>query len=645
MFVILTEKPKVVRKIANFLGDSFSILNNNPLTIKIKWKGKEGVVIPAAGHLLTLNTKEKGYPVFNVRWEPINGFQLDYLKNCEYWLKKANEIYIATDYDIEGELIAYNILKYANCLNKKIYRVKFSSLTKEEIINSFENPIKLSPFLIKAGNTRHHLDWFYGINLSRALMSALKYYKKGILSIGRVQGAILKLVYDREKEIENFKSKYYYTIDVLDLKNNIVFQNNKKIEDEKKAKEQYEKLKNEKIAIIDKILLKEVKQKPFPNFNLPDIQEEVYKIFKISPSKTLKILQTLYEEGFISYPRTSSQKLPENSYYLNNILKKLSSKYKIALSLIGRKPIQGKKEDPAHPAIHPTGVIPKDLGKEEQLIYDLIVKRFLSSFMDEVIFLVEVVYLGGVFEGYYYKGQKVLKKGFLEVYNYYEIKDTFVGYKEKQKIDIKINLKKTKTKPPNRYNQGELIKILENKKIGTKATRAQILEILYKRNYLKGDRTIYLTPLGKKVIEIMLKHMPKIVDLKLTKEMEEDLEKIIENKKDPKEILDRAISLIKESSEKFKEKEKEIGEELIKSEQESNLENSLKKCECGGFLIEKKTKKGEKFIGCINYPKCKITFSLPKDFQRILKTKCKKCGGRLIKLKTKKYCIFCKIYY
>ena len=88
MFVILTEKPKVVRKIANFLGDSFSILNNNPLTIKIKWKGKEGVVIPAAGHLLTLNTKEKGYPVFNVRWEPINGFQLDYLKNCEYWLKK-----------------------------------------------------------------------------------------------------------------------------------------------------------------------------------------------------------------------------------------------------------------------------------------------------------------------------------------------------------------------------------------------------------------------------------------------------------------------------------------------------------------------------------------------------------------------------
>ncbi len=649
MFAILTEKPKVARKIATYLSRNVKVINNNPLTLEIEWNGEKGVIVSAVGHLLTLETKEKGYPVFNVFWKPIEGYQKDYLKNCTFWLKKADKIYVATDYDIEGELIAYNILKYADVLNRAIFRVKFSSLTKEEIVNAFLNPIKLSKNLILAGKTRHTLDWFYGINFSRALMRALWNYKKETLSIGRVQGAILRIIYEREKEIEKFKSKYFFTISVIDRERNMVFSNNKKYENEEEAKKVYEKLKNHQNVTIKRIEIKEIKQKPFPNFNLPDLQEEAYKLFKINPSKTLQILQKLYEDGFITYPRTSSQKLPENKIYLNKILEKLSKRFNIAKSLIGKRPFQGKKEDPAHPAIHPTGNLPNSLSKDEELIYSLIVKRFLASFMDDAIFLTQIVYLDKPFTDYYYKGQKLIKKGFFEVYDFYEHKNTFIDYKEGEVIEIIIKLNKNKTNPPSRYNQGQLIKLLEQKNIGTKATRAQILDILYKRGYLTGNKTIYLTPLGRKVIEIMLKYLPKIVDLEMTREIEEELEKIIEGKIGPKEVLKKSILIIKESADKFKEKEKEIGKELIISKEEEEKENSLKYCKCGGYLVIKQSKKGNKFVACTNWPNCKEIFSIPKNFQRLLKSKCKNCGARLVSIKeegkNRKYCVFCGKYF
>ncbi|MEO2154894.1 MAG: DNA topoisomerase I, partial [Nanoarchaeota archaeon] len=623
-----TEKPKTALKIARFLDKNAKVINNDPLTLEINFKGEKAIILSALGHLLNLETTEKGYPAFKTEWKPIKGVQEKYLKNACYWLKKADKIFIATDYDIEGELIAFNILKYCNALNKEIKRVKFSSLTKEEIIKAFSNPISIDKNLVAAGITRHLIDWFYGINFSRALMSALWKQKiKDILSIGRVQGAILRLIYDREKEIENFKSKYYWIIKIKD-ENNIIFTNNKKFEKEEDAKKYFEKV-NKKEGIIKKIELKKEKINPFPNFSLVDLQEESYKLFKINPSKTLKILQSLYENGYISYPRTSSQKLPNNQEYLSKILNKLAVIYKEAKQFINKKPVQGKKEDPAHPAIHPTGVIPKNLSKEEQLIYELIVKRFLASFSEPIEIISQKITLVPINtnEEFYYQGKKIIKKGFLEIYNYYNIEENFLDYKEGQKLKIKAILEKNKTKPPSRYNQGQLIKVLEQKKIGTKATRAQILDVLYKRGYLKGNNTIYITPLGKKVVEIMINYLPKIVDLEMTRELEEALEKIQEGKENPKEVLKKNMELVRESALFFKEKEDEIGKVLAKekekTKEEKLKESIIRECDCGGFLIIKESKQGKKFIACTNWPKCKKTFSIP-EFKRLLKRKCPK---------------------
>jgi len=656
LIVILAEKPKVVSKIASFLGEKKEIINKDPITIRVFRNKEEIVLVPALGHLLNLETDEKGYPVFKAYWKVIEGIQKKYLENACNWLKNAEKVYVATDYDLEGELIAYNILKYCNVLNKKIYRMKFSSLTKNEIIKAFENPIKIDKNLVAAGYTRHILDWLYGINFSRALMRAYWRYSKNkeVLSIGRVQGAILRLIYEREKEIERFKSKFFWTIKIKDLEKKVFFQNNKKYEKEQEAKEIFEEIKKSDKGIVSKVEIKREKVRAFSNFNLTDLQEEAYKLFKIKPSKTLKILQELYEEGFITYPRTSSQKIPEERGYLNKILEKLSKIIPIAKELIGKKPVQGKKEDPAHPAIHPTGNIPKHLSKEQELLYFLIVKRFIASFLDPLELLVKKVEIRPKhliskekddFK-FYYIGKKVLKKGFTEVYDYYKVEENFLDYKEGQILNIKVVLEKNKSKAPARYNQGQLIKVLEQKKIGTKATRAQILETLYKRAYLIGDNPIKITPLGKKVVEIMIKYLPKIVDLEMTKEMEEDLEKIQEGKKNPKEILKKNIEIVKESALSFKEKEKEIGKELLeekeKSKEKDIEEKTIKECECGGKLIIKESKQGKKFIACTNWPKCKKVYSLP-EHKRLLKSKCKICNARLFSLKNKgKYCVFCK---
>lgn len=659
LIVILTEKPKVASKIANFLGEKGKVINTDPLTIEILRNNEKIIIVPALGHLLNLETDEKGYPVFKTYWKPIDGIQKKYLLNACNWLKKAEKIYIATDYDLEGELIAYNILKYCQVLDKKIFRMKFSSLTKNEIIKAFNNPTKIDKNLVAAGTTRHILDWIYGINFSRALMSSYWKYSKNkeILSIGRVQGAILRLIYEREKEIESFKSKFYWTIKVKDLENNVIFQNNKKYEKEEEAKKIFDLVKKSEIGLIINVELKKEKIKPFPNFNLTDLQEEAYKLFRIKPSKTLKILQELYEEGFITYPRTSSQKLPDDEGYLNKILQKLSKIIPLSKDLIGKKPVQGSKDDPAHPAIHPTGNIPKNLSKEQELIYNLVLKRFISSFLDSAEILIERVTLvpkelkNKLTEDFkfFYLGRKLIKKGFLEVYDYYKIEENFVGYKKSQELKIKALLEKNKTKPPSRYNQGQLMKVLEQKKIGTKATRAQILETLYNRGYLIGENPIKITSLGKKVVEIMIKYLPKIVDLEMTKELEESLEKIQEGKENPKEILKRNIELVKESALSFKEKEDEIGKELIeeriRSKEKEIKEKAVKECECGGKIIIKESKQGKKFLGCTNWPKCKKTFSLPK-YKRLLKSKCKSCGARLFSLENKKkYCVFCNEYY
>ncbi|MEM4773004.1 MAG: DNA topoisomerase I, partial [Nanoarchaeales archaeon] len=491
--------------------------------------------------------------------------------------KDVNKVIVATDYDIEGYVIAWNILKYLIGLNKEIKRMKFSTLTKNELIKSFSNLIEFEINQVNAGLARHYLDWYWGINLSRALMISLRKVsnEKRILSIGRVQGPALYLVYLREKEIENFKPEIYYKIKLEIEKNGIkfyLFYIEEKIKDFNKTKEIIEKIKNKKIKIVQ-IKEEEYKLNPLPPFNTTDLQEEAYYVFGFRPEYTLKIAESLYLKGYISYPRSSSQKLKGINIFpiLNSISKIPFYSYFVReiLSFDKIEIVEGKKDDPAHPAIIPTEEIPdfKELSKPEIMLYDLIVKRFLVCLHKpairksiKIIAKVDNFIFHNTFH-------QTVKENWLKIYkNYIKLEENILPtlnlYEE---IPIKsINLLKEKTKPPSRYTRASLIKELETRNLGTKATRAEIVKTLYDRKYVIGDK-MKITDLGKAVVEIFLKYCPEILSEELTRDFERKMDEIIEGKNSLENVLNEAKNFLFGVLKKIKEYEKDIGNILVNS--------------------------------------------------------------------------------
>ncbi|MGM5485452.1 MAG: DNA topoisomerase I, partial [Nanobdellota archaeon] len=397
MELIITEKPAAAQKIANALADGKPIKKtNNKVSYYEITRGNQDIIVSSAvGHLYTVEEVEKKgfeYPVFDIKWIPSADSSKDaaytrkYLTTIKKLAKKADSFTVATDYDVEGEVIGYNIVKHV-CGKQDAYRMKFSTLTKDELSGSYDGKMSnLDWGQANAGLTRHELDWFYGINLSRALTSSIKATGSfKIMSSGRVQGPALKILAEREKEINNFKPEPFWQIE-LDGKLNSndieAWHSSDKIWNEEDANKIVERTKGRN-AKVDDVNKRDFKQAPPTPFDLTTLQTESYKCLGISPKETLQIAQELYTSGVISYPRTSSQKLSEKLGF-RNILKALSKdeKYKkLADKLMGGKlkPNNGKKDDPAHPAIYPTGALAKVEGKRFK-VYDLIVRRFMATF-------------------------------------------------------------------------------------------------------------------------------------------------------------------------------------------------------------------------------------------------------------------------
>ncbi|MGC9132878.1 MAG: DNA topoisomerase I [Nanopusillaceae archaeon] len=574
--LIIAEKPSVARKISSFLSNNNFrkiYFSKNMSYYFFKKDNKNIFVVPSIGHLFTISdlNNKYTYPTFNYKWVPSyveDGIKIK--KLYIYMLSKfrnENEIIIATDYDIEGELIGYNILRFI--LNKNsAKRMIFSAITYKDILRAYNNLGNLNVGYYLAGETRHIVDWLYGINLSRALTRAIRHYNKNIiLSIGRVQGPTLKLVYLREREIKEFVPEEYYKLEAIVKKEGKLIKflyKKEKIENKDEAIKIKESI--GKYLNVLNIESKKLTIDPLHPYNLTDIQVDAYKLYKISPKNTLDILQSLYERGYVSYPRTSSQRLPDTINFREIFENLLSLKnYKTYIEKILKKeylkPNNGKKDD-VHPAIHPTGVIPENLNKKEFLIYDLVVRRFIATFSDPAV---EIHYKINTKEGFYYEYKNILDKGWIDVY--WEImKYNYENnrFYEGEKLEIlKLNIRKTKTKPPSRYNQASLVKRMEELNLGTKSTRAEIVSILFKRNYVKG-KSIYLTELGEKIIEILEKYYPEILDIGLTRKLEEKLDRLEKNPKEEikEEIINEVKEILKNVLTDFKNKEEKIGEEI-----------------------------------------------------------------------------------
>jgi DNA topoisomerase I len=658
--LIITEKPQAALKIASSLGKTTARNLNKVPYYEVDRNGKKLIVACAVGHLFTLKQEGKGsnFPVFNIGWVPNymarrKDFTKKYYSTLLSLAKNAGELTVATDFDIEGEVIGMNVVRFI-CNQKDANRMKFSTLTKDELNKAYDNKeTTLNWGQGIAGETRHYLDWYYGINLSRALMSAIKTTGKfKVMSIGRVQGPALKLIVDKEKEIQAFVPETYWQvfIKVKNSKNKLEL---KYIKDIFK-KEELDKFEN----LIGQSAEAKTKKTqsilpPNPPFNLTSLQTESYKFHGIKPTATLRAAQSLYLAGLISYPRTSSEKLPKEIEY-EKILKKVAKNFKAEKLITKTTPTEGKKTDPAHPSIHPTGNTAILSGDEEK-IYNLIAKRFIALFCDDAV--IDKKRVTATTEDkliFATNGSGINKAGWLDIYPH-KLKEVEIPDMNGEVEIINKRIEEKETKAPNRFSPASILSQLEKKNLGTKATRANILETLFDRGYVTGT-SIRATPFGISLIDTLEKHSPIIIDEKLTRDFENEMENIVTAKSNLKEKEDKVIEKAKKTiikiSDEFEKKEKLIGQELIVArdkqiaeEREENTLNVCPVCKVGQLKITYSPKTKKFFIACNAYPKCKTTYSLPPygTIKKLEGKTCEKCQFPLLMSlqKGKKPWIFC----
>jgi DNA topoisomerase-1 len=656
--LVITEKPDAAHRIALALDvrEKPRKRIESGVPYYVAKREKEIVVVPALGHLYTVVEEKKGrdhYPVFDFKWAPRYvaerraGRIRTWIETIARLAKNADTFIDACDYDIEGSIIGYSILKYA-CDDKDRVskRMKYSTLTREELEKSYAEPLPHLDFtLIEAGLARHEVDWLFGINLSRALTEAAKNWsrKYTTLSTGRVQGPTLKFVVAREKTIRSFVPTPYWEIRAEVEIDGEAFEaqyEKQRIESRHEADAIINLCEN-KDGKIEKIEVKQFQQPALTPFDLGALQSEAYRLFGYTPSSTSKIAQRLYLDALLSYPRTCSQRLPSVINYTTILknLKKVSQYRSLTSELLARsqlKPREGKREDSAHPAIYPTGNMPaRILDNSESRILDLVIRRFMAAFGEPALKQGIKTHINVNGHLFHLNGKQILKEGWMHFYEPYARPEetTLPPMEEGQIVTVrKVILIDKFTKPPPRYNPSSILRRMEETEIGTKATRAEIIQTLYDRKYVQGEK---LTPtdLGLEVLEVMEKYCPTVVSTKFTRELEERMNKIQTNNLKKEGVLTEAVETLKPVVEKLKENQNMIGQRLSEAIRKSSIDERIigvcPICKTGKLIVLYSRRTSKRFAGCTNYFKglCKTSFPLPqRGIIKPLAKDCRECG-------------------
>jgi DNA topoisomerase-1 len=664
--LIITEKPDAALHVAEALdtkGELRKRSHGGVLFFEVQADKERILVCSAMGHLYAVATDENRsrYPVWDFCWKPKHLVERGQERR-EKWIRSISEIakeadhFInACDFDVEGSLIGYTVLKFAcNGADRKAQRMKFSTLTTKELRSSYAQVIpELDLSLAFAGMCRHEVDWLYGVNLSRALtQSALKASRRySTISTGRVQGPTLRFVVEREREIGTFVPTPYWILRTLvDVDGKLIEADYERDRvDVKHEAQQIVKGCTGRWGIIEELESRTIHVPPPTPFDLSTLQAEAYRHFGFTPRVALGIAERLYLDQLISYPRTSSQKLPTSIGY-REILEGLSQfkQYQpLARAILSGAlvPHEGNREDSAHPAIYPTGAMSRRaLEKQERKLFDLIVKRFLANFSKTATKQADKASIKVGTHVFYLRGSRILEKGWIWLYEQYtKFEEVMLPLvKRGQQVRIaKITLQTKHTQPPPRYNPSSLLKRMEDAEIGTKATRAEIIETLYKRGYIKSER-IVATPLAFRVTEILTKYCPKIIDVNFTRELETKMEQIELGKQSRENVVLEAIEYLKPVIEDLKAKEAEIGREFttILTDIFQASVTLLAPCpKCGSVLkVVRNPRTKKRFIGCAGKWKTNCTFSLPLPqfgSLKLLDKRCVECGFQLVHVRAR----------
>ncbi len=650
--LIIAEKPSVALRMAIALGDGKQRrLNYNGVGYyQIDTDTGTVYIAPAVGHIFTLAQSDTrhGYPVLDVEWtatykvRPKSDYTKKYLDVFMHLRGSVDSYINACDYDTEGTVIGTNIIKHMSDRWESMgKRMKFSTTTIPDLKEAFANLMPLDIKNFYAGEARHTLDWLWGINLSRALTSAVGTSRSGALSIGRVQGPTLAILARRENEIVAFKPRPYWKVTIS--ADNADFENTRGDMFDKQVAQQAEEETKKRAgsAIVETVESTEQLSRPYPPFDLTSLQLEASRALKYDPSSTLAVAQSLYERSYISYPRTSSQKLPP-TLGLPKIIEELSKNPAYtdhAKKLISERrfrPNEGVKSDEAHPAIHPTGVMPKELSPTESKLYDLIVTRFLACFAGYAKIAKSRVVIKAGSERYSANGSTVVEKGWMDIYRYARTGDKMLpSFEQGRQVNISnITLNELETLPPKRYSKAMLLSELEKRDLGTKATRAAIIDTLFKRGYIDGA-PIRTTGFGMSVYNALNDNVSMIVNEETTRQLEKDMEEIVQGKKSESEVISEGKEMLIKALTEF-----DANKDKISKAMQQGLSDAVPKVgKCpkdGGDLIMRRSRAGKQFVACANYPKCTQTFSVPQYALIIPMGKaCNICGMPVIKVARK----------
>ena len=655
-----------------------------------KYLGKEFKVVSSVGHIRDLSTSGKyGFGV-----DIDNNFKPDYkiikgkaklVKELKKDIKDADFVYLATDPDREGEAISWHLYDTLGLKEENYDRIVFNEITKKAVLDSFNKARKIDDNLVKSQETRRILDRIIGFRLSKLMQS-----KTGGKSAGRVQSVALKLIVDREREIEAFIPEEYFEIEAKfnDFDAKLDTYNHKKIEikKESEAKEILSKLSNAfKIESIDK--KEKAKKSKFP-FTTSTLEQEASTKLGFTSKKTMMIAQKLYEginlkdgaEGLISYMRTDSVRLSDE--FIKDTYGYIKDNYGSEYVGYVKKSNKTENVQDAHEAIRPTNInnnpekIKEYLTNDEYKLYSLIYYRALASLMKDAKVEATTVILDNNNYQFKVNGQILIFDGYLKVYSKYEdsedkVLPDFSNYKSNVLVANTIEYTSHTTKPPARYTESKLIKEMEELGIGRPSTYAKTIDTIEERGYVKViDKKFIPTEVGIETTDKLQEFFKDIINVEYTKNMEDDLDKIAEGNMEWNKLLSIFYQEFEPKVEvAFKDMEKKVPEETgelcpncgsplvikqskygkftacsnyptckyIKSNKEEKEVKEIISCpKCDGKILEKKTKRGKIFYGCSNYPKCDFA-----SWDKPIEEKCPNCNGTLTEKKDKIKCMNC----
>lgn len=617
-----------------------------------KFLGKNFIVRASMGHLRDLPKSQFGVDIernFEPKYINIRG-KGDLIKSLKEAAKSADKVYLATDPDREGEAIAWHLAHILNLNGSNPCRIEFNEITKPAIQSAVKHPRPIDHPRVEAQQARRILDRIVGYKLSPLLWRKVR---KG-LSAGRVQSVAVRLICDREKEIESFVPEEYWTItakirekakaplfeaQVITVKGEKV-----QISNEEQANHIKEAIEQANLTVSD-VKRRERRRNPMPPFTTSSLQQEASRKLGFTSRKTMMVAQQLYEGldigagghvGLVTYIRTDSTRIAETAQQETRDY--VTSAYGISY-LPEKPPVYGSKKNAqdAHEAIRPTSVsltpdkIGMHLAKDQLRLYTLIWERFVASQMAAAIYDTLTIDITAHQYGLRANGSRLKFRGFMAVYT-----EADEDGKEEKDISLpELTIGQTVllykaipaqhfTQPPPRYTEASLVKILEEKGIGRPSTYAPIIDTIVSRGYVeKTEKKFYPTDLGCLVVDLLKQYFHNIVDVEFTASLEDRLDDIAEGETAYQKVLHEFYGPFAET---LHQADQEIGHV------ELPVEVSDVQCEhCGQFMVVKQGRFGN-FLACPGFPQCRNTKPIVKE----VGVPCPKCGGGIVERKTKK---------